>query len=146
MQGFVKALNRFYLANSTLWEQDFSWEGFSWISNDDCDQSVIAFRRINKKNEELVVVCNFVPVNRTGYRIGLPQHALYKRVFSSDAVEFSGSGKGCDVIKSQAVPMHGYDYSAEFEIPALSVMYYKASRVYKTAAKKEKAGRKGKTE
>ena len=64
MQSFVKELNRFYLNNSQLWQTDFSWEGFKWISHDDHSQSVIAFRRINKANEELIAVCNFVPAAR----------------------------------------------------------------------------------
>ena len=64
MQRFSKDLNHFYLEHAPLWEVDFSWEGFSWISNDDYTQSVIAFRRFDKEGNELMVVCNFLPVLR----------------------------------------------------------------------------------
>ena len=71
-QAFFRAVNQFYLSRPELWEIDFSWEGFEWISNDDYQQSVIAFRRKAKDGRELVAVCNFVPVQRENYCIGVP--------------------------------------------------------------------------
>ena len=72
MQNYVKDLNKFYLDNAPLWENDTDWSGFSWIACDDYEKSIVAFRRIDKNGNELVVVCNFCPVERTNSRIGVP--------------------------------------------------------------------------
>ena len=125
MQEFVRALNRFYLDNSQLWQTDFSWDGFKWISHDDHSQSVIAFRRINKSEEELIAVCNFVPVERNGYRIGVPRRGNYKRVFCSDDVKYGGATEKVNIsFKSEKKPMHGYEYSVALSIPPMSVSYF----------------------
>ncbi len=134
---FTKVLNRFYLDNSPLWEIDFSWEGFDWISNDDNTQSVISFRRRNKKGEELIAVCNFCPVQRDGYRIGVPEGCNYKEVFSTDEKRFGGGGISNGTVKSdKAQPMHGLEQSVALTLPALSVIYLKPVRKTAGAAKK----------
>ena len=108
---------------------DFSWEGFSWISNDDYTQSVIAFRRIDKSGNELIIVCNFVPVERKEYRIGTPIPGTYEEVFSSDRAEYGGSGiTNGDTIKSTAVPMHGCEESIALDLPPMSVLYLRCRR------------------
>ncbi len=128
-QSFFRDLNHFYLDTPALWEVDFSWEGFSWISNDDYTQSVIAFRRIDKNGGELVVVCNFVPVERKGYRIGAPTPGIYEEVFSSDRAAYGGSGiTNGDTIKTTAVPMHGCEESMELDLPPMSVLYLRCRR------------------
>jgi 1,4-alpha-glucan branching enzyme len=135
MQSFVRELNKFYLKASPLWEIDFSWEGFSWIANDDNEQSVIAFRRTDRQGKETVVVCNFVPVARSGYRIGLPYDGKYKLVLNTDDKKFGGKGGPVEtVLTPEEEPMHGYKYSAELELPPLSVLYYE----YKPTAKARK--------
>lgn len=128
-QSFFRDLNHFYLDTPALWEVDFSWEGFSWISDDDYTQSVIAFRRIDKNGGELVVVCNFVPVERKGYRIGAPTPGIYEEVFSSDRAEYGGSGiTNGNTIKTSAVPMHGCEESMELDLPPMSVLYLRCRR------------------
>ncbi len=122
MQRFVKALNHFYREQTPLWEQDLSWDGFQWIAHDDAAQSVIAFRRIDKRGNELVAVCNFTPVGRTGYRIGLPEYAVYERVFSTDLVENAVS------VRAEQVAMHGLEQSAELDLPPLSLQFFKRKR------------------
>ena len=92
MLKFSEKLNKFYVENSPLWQNDDSWNGFSWISNDDYKQSIISFRRIDDNGEEIIAVCNFVPVERKDYRIGVPQKGRYKVVFNTDSTEFGGSG------------------------------------------------------
>ena len=124
MQQFTKELNNFYLKNKPMWENDSSWDGFSWISNDDKDQSIIAFRRMDKKGNEVVAICNFVPVARENYRIGVPYEGAYTVALNSDSVRFGGRSE--DKKKkylSENIPMHGYENSISVEIPALSVQY-----------------------
>ena len=122
---FSKALNKFYRENAPLWENDDSWKGFSWISNDDYRQSVIAFRRIDDSGNEIIAVCNFVPVGREHYRIGVPQAGTYTLVFDSDAEAFGGSGTALKKVKSEEEPMHGFDQSIALTLPPLSVQYFK---------------------
>ncbi len=132
MLKFVKALNGFYRANSPLWEIDCSWEGFSWISNDDCNNSVIAFKRTDKDGHDIIVICNFVPVTHNNYRLGMPYHGEYEIVLDTDSVDFGGDGILNDkYIRTQQNAMHGFLQSAELTVPALSVMYLKLKRKFK---------------
>jgi len=129
LKNFFKAINHFYLENSPLWEVDYSWEGFNWISNDDYTQSVISFRRIDKKGNEIIAVCNFQPMLRENYRIGVPYAGIYSEVFSTDWTEFGGSGMSNGTeIKSEDEPMHGHEQSIVLTLPPMSVMYYKCVR------------------
>lgn len=138
MQKFTSDLNKFYLDNSQFWEVDYSWEGFKWISHDDYSQSIISFRRINKNGDEIIAVCNFVPVERKNYSIGVPVSGSYKRIFCSDDVKYGGKTEqrktGYKAVKE---PMHGYDYSVSIDIPPMSVSYFSlpAKRQKKTDKK-----------
>lgn len=137
MKAFVKDLNRFYLDNSQFWEIDYSWEGFQWISSDDNSQSIIAFRRKNKAGEEIITVCNFVPVGRSDYKIGVPIPGSYKRVFCTDDVKFGGKTQPMTAgVKAKKEPMHGYDYSVSLEIPPMSVSYYRLPQKRKKTTEK----------
>jgi len=132
---FSEKLNKFYAESSPLWENDDSWDGFKWIANDDYQQSVIAFRRIDDSDEELIIVCNFVPVQRENYRIGVPFKGKYKVVFNTDAVEFGGSGVTEKTYKSEEIGMHGFDDSISMTLAPLSVMYLKYTPVKKKTKK-----------
>ncbi len=125
MHEYVKALNFFYLENAPFWQNDSDWEGFKWISNDDHTQSVIAFRRIDKSKNEIIAICNFCPVCREGYRIGVPQKGEYVPVFSSDDSVFGGSGIALNTVSTDKTPSHGYDYSITLTLPPTSCIYYK---------------------
>ena len=144
-QTFFRAVNQFYLSRPELWEIDFSWEGFEWISNDDYQQSVIAFRRKAKDGRELVAVCNFVPVQRENYCIGVPYRGTWAEVFSSDAKEFGGGGvTNGKEIKTQDVPMHGCEQSVSLTLPENSVFFLECvkktpKRARRTVAKKAAA-------
>ena len=128
-QTFFKAVNHFYLDTPALWEVDFSWEGFSWISNDDSTQSVIAFRRIDRAGKEVVAVCNFLPVRRKDYRIGIPSEGIYEEIFSSDEKRFGGNGvTNGDTIHTEPVPMHGYAQSVSLTLPEMSVIFLRCRR------------------
>lgn len=120
---FVSELNHFYLKKSQLWENDKSWEGFKWISNDDYSQNVISFYRENTSGERLIAVCNFAPVIRENYKIGVPQLGTYKEIFNSDLIEFGGSGIRNKKIKAKKTKMHGLKQSISVTLPPLSVIY-----------------------
>ncbi len=125
-QSFVKALNKFYKKNPEFYEIDCSWEGFAWTANDDHEQSIIAFRRIAKNGDEIIAVCNFVPVTREKYRIGVSEEGNYKTIFSTDWLEFGGNTKkSTRGIKSSKEGMHGLENSIELNIPAMSVTFLK---------------------
>jgi len=126
---FTEKLNKFYLENSPLWQNDDSWTGFNWISNDDYKQSVIAFRRIDDNGNEIIAVCNFVPVERTDYKIGVPKKGRYKLIFNSDAIEFGGSGITQKSYTSKHYSMHGFDDSISLTLAPLSVIYLKHTPV-----------------
>lgn len=123
-----------------MWQVDFDWSGFCWIANDDCDQSVIAFRRFDQEKNELIIVCNFVPVEREDYRIGVPYDGVYEEVFSSDAQDFGGSGitNGRQIESDPEQPMHGLGQSISLHLPPLSVLYlqYAPKKKKKPRAKK----------
>ena len=129
LKEYVKQLNDFYKHNPSFWEIDYSWEGFSWISSDDTDNSVIAFRRIDEKGKEVIAVCNFTNVERNNYCIGVPSKGSYKIVFNSDDAEFGGEGKGNkDKIKTCSTPMHGLENSISLDLPPMSTIYLKKTR------------------
>ena len=134
LKSYVSALNKFYLANSPLWEIDYSWEGFSWIVSDDSSNSVVAYIRRDKKENELIALCNFTSVTRQKYRIGVPKPGTYRVVFSSALPEFGGKGESTvGSVRAKKKPMHGYEYSIELDIEGLSCMYIK-----NTSRKKDK--------
>ncbi len=134
LKSYVSALNKFYLANSPLWEIDYSWEGFSWIVSDDSSNSVVAYIRRDKKENELIALCNFTSVTRQKYRIGVPKPGTYRVVFSSALLEFGGKGESTvGSVRAKKKPMHGYEYSIELDIEGLSCMYIK-----NTSRKKDK--------
>ena len=129
LQNYFKKINEFYKANPAFWQIDYSWEGFSWISSDDKDNSVIAFRRIDEKGKEIIVVCNFTNVERCDYRIGIPKKGSYKIVFNSDDVDFGGEGKGNKgKLKTESINMHGFEQSISLDLPPMSAIYIKKTR------------------
>ena len=136
-QNFFKAVNRFYLSRPELWEIDFDWSGFEWISNDDYTQSVIAFRRKAKDGRELVCVCNFVPVQREDYCIGVPFWGTWAEVFTSDDEAFGGGGvTNGKSIRTVDEPMHGCGQSISLTLPGCSVFFLECVKPEEKPAKK----------
>ncbi len=131
-QDFVAKLNSLYLDTPALWDNDDSWGGFSWISHDDYKQSVIAFRRIADDGNEIIAVCNFVPVTREDYKIGVPFEGKYELLFSTDDKEFGGKGLALQSYETIEYGMHGFDQCISLTLPALSVLYLKRVPVKKT--------------
>ena len=129
LQAYFRDINLLYKKTRPLWEVDYSWEGFSWISSDDKDNSVIAFRRIDESGKEIVAVCNFTNVERLDYRIGVPKKGNYKVFFNSDDVAYGGEGRGNkDKIKAETINMHGFEQSISLDLPPLSTIYLKKTR------------------
>lgn len=126
---YVKVLNKFYKDTPALWECDTSWEGFHWISAEDNQNSVIAFRRIAKNKDEIIVVCNFQPVRHEVYEIGVPYFADYEEILSSDDVEFGGSGIKNGTITAREIPMHGEQYSVSIDVPPMSVLFFRPQNI-----------------
>ncbi len=126
MQRYVRELNWFYRREKALWEQDHAPPGFQWIDLNDHNQSVITFMRRAGDGAFLVAVCNFTPVVREDYRIGVPFPGLYREVFNSDRLEYGGSG----CVNSGPLPAgslwwHNQPCSLQLTLPPLAVVYLK---------------------
>ncbi|WP_432667267.1 1,4-alpha-glucan branching protein GlgB [Wukongibacter baidiensis] len=127
MQNFIKELNRFYREEKSLYQLDNDHSGFSWIDHNNHEESVIAFMRMGKEKEDFIIsICNFTPVPRDNYKIGVPYPGEYEEVFNSDLEEFGGAGiKNRESIKSDKVNWHGRPYSIDIQIPPLGVLFIK---------------------
>ncbi|MGC8760139.1 MAG: 1,4-alpha-glucan branching protein GlgB [Bryobacteraceae bacterium] len=127
LQEYVRELNHFYVSEPTLYEVDFHWNGFEWIDFQDVDSSVISFiRRARNGRDFTVWVCNFTPVVRQNYRIGVPEPGLYREVFNSDRKHFGGSGVVNDgELWTDRVEMHGCRQSLSLTLPPLAVAVYR---------------------
>ena len=109
-----------------MWEIDYSWEGFEWLVSDDCDNSVAAFMRTDKKGNSIAAVCNFTPVTRKNYRIGIDRAGTLTVILNSDDAAFGGKGEFAKKrILTKRIPMHGKENSFELTLPGLSCIYLK---------------------
>ena len=136
MQDFVKTLNHFYLDHPAFWQNDTDWTGFQWLQADDRDNSVVAFRRVDRQGRDIVVVCNFCPVLREGYQMGVPKPYWYEPVLTSSDPKFGGDGVMPKVAKGVKGDWGQFHYTAEFTIPPLSVTYYLPRRTRKALKEK----------
>lgn len=126
---YQKALNRFYSDTSELWEIDNDWSGFKWIVSDDNRNSVIVFRRFNKKGEEIIAVCNFQPNRHEEYRFGVPYYADYEEIFTSEEKEFGGSGYHNPDVSSVREDLHGERFAISVHIEPMSVIFLRAKNI-----------------
>jgi len=123
--AYVKALNKFYLDTPALWEIDYWWDGFSWISDSDNTQNIIVFTRIDEQGERVIIVVNFAPIARYDYRIGVPQAGTYEEVFNSDAAEYGGQGNLNGNLQTEEIHMHGLKQSISLTVPPMSTICFK---------------------
>ena len=129
LRTFFKELNKFYLDCKPLYELDTVWKGFDWIHHDDYTNSVIAFKRTDKNGDEIVSVCNFQPIRRDEYCIGVPKYGLYDEVFNSDDERFGGRGVvNGNNIKTEVMKIHGFDQGLSLTLPPLSVIYLRCAK------------------
>jgi len=124
IQRWVEDLNRLYREQPALHQLDFSPEGFEWIDCSDNEQSVISFIRRSRRSDGLIVaVCNFTPVPRHNYRVGVPRVGKWRELLNSDAEHYGGSAMG-NLGQTEAVSIgyHGQEYSMLLTLPPLSVV------------------------
>ncbi|MFV2066820.1 MAG: alpha amylase C-terminal domain-containing protein, partial [Pirellulales bacterium] len=127
LQKYMADLNRIYRNEPALHEVDFDPSGFEWIDCHDHEDSTLAFlRRAKNRDDFLEIACNFTPVPRSGYRLGVPKLCWYEEISNSDSTYYDGSnlGNGPGVMASSQ-PAHGRPYSVEVTLPPLAVTIFK---------------------
>ncbi|EOU1911765.1 1,4-alpha-glucan branching protein GlgB [Clostridium perfringens] len=127
-KAYFKALNHFYLENSSLWSLDYEEEGFRWIDADNSEESVLSFIRIGKnKKEKLIFICNFTPEVYYDFKVGVPELGEYVEVFNSDSLEFGGAGNimGDSILKATEESFKDFDYSISVKVPPLGTLVLK---------------------
>ncbi|HTT36134.1 MAG TPA: 1,4-alpha-glucan branching protein GlgB [Burkholderiales bacterium] len=127
LKDWVRDLNRFYRGEPALFELDFSPEGFEWIDCNDADNSVVSFLRKGHRHDDVVlVVCNFTPVLRESYAIGVPRGGYWRECLNSDATPYGGGGQGnLGGVEAAPVPSHGRQHSLKLRLPPLSALMLK---------------------
>ena len=121
---FFSDINHLYRNHRALWEQDFGWEGFEWIDFHDRDNSVISFIRWARGREQCVLfVCNFTPVPRHNYRVGVPHFGSYHKILDTDSARYWGSDcvTQSDYV-AEAIPWQGQQASLNLSLPPLSTI------------------------
>jgi len=127
VQRLISDLNRVYKQEPALHQVDFDWSGFEWLELHDWENSVLAFLRRGKTpGDEIVVVCNFTPVVRQGYRIGVGRPGFYKELVNTDSEIYDGSNMGnAGGVWSKPGPHGNHAHHLELTLPPLGVIYLK---------------------
>ena len=129
MKQYIKELNKFYKRSPELWEIDDSWDGFQWIESEQAELNVISYRRIDSKGNELIVVVNFSPTIRKGYKINVQKRGVYEEVFNSDNVRYGGRNIRNGVFKAKNTRVDD-DFAAELNVtlPPYGALVFKRKR------------------
>jgi 1,4-alpha-glucan branching enzyme len=127
LQTLVQELNALYRREPALYEVDDEYIGFEWIDIQDTESSVISFARFARNREDMIVfACNFTPVPRSGYRLGVPQPGLYREILNTDAEMFGGSNMGNrGAVQADEIGHHGRPASLAITLPPLAVVAFK---------------------
>jgi 1,4-alpha-glucan branching enzyme len=131
LQQWVRDLNAFYRSERAASELDFDSVGFRWIDADDAWNSVLSYvRRADGRSggaeEELLIICNFTPLVRSNYRVGVPHVGRWRELLNSDAEVYGGSGVGnLGGVESTPVPFHGHPHSVNLTLPPLGMLVLK---------------------
>jgi 1,4-alpha-glucan branching enzyme len=126
VQTLIRDLNALYAATPALYEVDFELAGFEWIEGGDRENSVVSFLRRGKRAEDfIIVVCNFTPVVKHGYRIGVPTGGRYEEVLNTDDPRYGGSGVMNSGLDAETMPAHGRQYSLSLTLSPLATMILK---------------------
>ena len=128
VQSLVRDLNHLYRGTPALHRLDCDPEGFRWIDVANATESIISYMRLGRNPHELaIIVCNFTPVPRENYRIGVPRPGRYRERVNTDAVEYGGSGVGnAGEVHSEPYPMHGHPHSLCLKLPPLGALIFTA--------------------
>jgi len=131
IQEYVRTLNLLYVSQPALHEVDFSWNGFQWIDCHDVDNSIVSFfRRAKDPNDFVIVVANFTPVLRQGYRLGVPAGGFYRELLNSDSAFFGGGNVGnAGGVPSAPTPWQGQPHSIMITVPPLAVVFFKLEAI-----------------
>ena len=126
---WVTDLNRLYRADPALYEMDCESAGFEWVAPDDHEQNVISFLRCRRDGTSpLLVVCNFSPLPRKSYRVGVPLGGTWTEILNSDAEVYGGSGVGnLGEAVAKDRPFHGRQWSLDLTLPPLAVVFLRAA-------------------
>ena len=127
VRRLIKDLNGLYCNHPALHQVDFDPAGFEWISANDSDNSVLAFvRRGQDRARAILCVCNFTPVVRADYRIGVPAPGLYRERLNTDSHFYGGSNVGTPygIAAAEAIPAHGRDWSIRLTLPPLATLFF----------------------
>jgi len=131
MQRWVKDLNRFYRTEPAMHELDFDPHGFQWIDFHDWEQGIVSFIRRGKSTDDIVVVaCNFTPLPRQNYRIGVPRGGFWRESLNSDSEYYWGSGVGnSGGVEASLEQSHGKPYSLSLTLPPLGIVFLKHTQI-----------------
>ncbi|HQE24764.1 MAG TPA: 1,4-alpha-glucan branching protein GlgB [Candidatus Atribacteria bacterium] len=127
LQKLAKDLNHLYTIEKSLFELDYSWQGFEWIDCNDADNSVISFiRKSEDPGDFLVFVCNFTPVPRFNYQIGVPREGFYQEILNTDSEIYGGSNLGnWGGVWTESISRHGQPFSLNLTLPPLGSLILK---------------------
>jgi 1,4-alpha-glucan branching enzyme len=127
LRQWVRDLNTLYRCQSLLHEMDFDPAGFEWVDCKDSQRSILSFlRRGRNPNDQLLFVCNFTPVVRQNYRVGVPLHGYWKEILNSDAASYGGSGQGnFGGLPAAPLPIHGRPFSLNMTLPPLGIVVFR---------------------
>jgi 1,4-alpha-glucan branching enzyme len=124
IQRLVRDLNVAYRAQPALWEVDFEPAGFRWLEANDAGANVVAFARVARDGTQLICACNFSPVPRPDYRLGLPFGGSWKEALNTDSEHYGGTNVGnLGVIEAEEQPWHDQPFSARVTLPPLGVVW-----------------------
>jgi 1,4-alpha-glucan branching enzyme len=127
LQQYVADLNRLYQSEPALYQVDFDWQGFQWIDLHDSDNSTLTYIRYAQDQTDCIVcACNFAPIPRAEYRMGVPRGGMYRELLNSDSEIYGGSniGNGGSV-QADPIPWHNQPFSLLVTLPPLSVVFFK---------------------
>jgi 1,4-alpha-glucan branching enzyme len=128
MHNWVRDLNRFYRNERSMYELEFTYDGFEWVDCNDAENSVISLIRKGRTTSRVTLaVMNFTPVPRFNYRVGAPWGGIWREALNSDAKEYGGSGLGnAGSVEAEAIPQHGRPFSLSITLPPLAALYFTA--------------------